>query len=220
MSAKPLLYSFRRCPYAMRARLALLASGQVCDHREVLLKDKPSAMLEASPKGTVPVLVLSDGQVIDESLDVAFWALKQSDPHSWLSPWSNGSEDADGLIEWNDGEFKHHLDRYKYASRYEDADAEVHYAEGAKFLSDLNKRLEANAYLDGDEFTFLDAAIAPFVRQFRIADPDRFDDGPWQWVTSWVKAFMERPDFKIIMHKYPVWVPGEPNETFPVEKAA
>ena len=116
----PILYSFRRCPYAMRARMAIHISGQKCELREVLLRDKPPSMLEYSSKGTVPVLVLQDKKVIDESLDVIDWALNLNDPDNWLR--SKENEETKKLIEINDGEFKHHLDRYKYSTRYEDED--------------------------------------------------------------------------------------------------
>ena len=134
------LYSFRRCPYAMRARMALLVSGTAYAHREVLLRDKPAAMLAASPKGTVPVLVLADGTVIDESIDIMRWALAQNDPEDWLA-----RADAE-LVALFDGAFKHHLDRYKYAGRY-DADPLAHRAAGLAMLAELDTRLADLEYL-------------------------------------------------------------------------
>ncbi len=129
--AEAVLYSFRRCPYAMRARMALLVSGATYEHREVVLRDKPAAMLEASPKGTVPVFVTEDGVVLEESLDIMRWALGNSDPERWL-------DDANAnLIEANDGPFKHHLDRYKYATRYDDVDPEEHRAAALAHLRQL-----------------------------------------------------------------------------------
>lgn len=136
MTDLPILYSFRRCPYAMRGRMAIAVSGTPVRLREILLRDKPEEMLEASPKGTVPVVVIGD-QVIDESLDVMRWALEQNDPEGWL-----GTEDKAGLIEECDGPFKHHLDRYKYSTRYEGADAEEHRSEGFRFLQKLEAQLE------------------------------------------------------------------------------
>lgn len=215
IATQPILYSFRRCPYAMRARLALLSSGIVCTHREILLRDKPSSMLEASPKGTVPVLVRGEGDVLDESLDVAFWALKTRDPENWLAPWSGDRAAADALIARNDGPFKHHLDRYKYASRYEDADAAEHRAEGLNVLEDLNVRLAEARYLGGAHFTFLDAAIAPFIRQFRIPDKDWFDQLDLPHLRKWLSDFMESDRFAIVMTKYRVWDGGDDSETFP-----
>lgn len=211
----PVLYSFRRCPYAMRARLAIQSSGTQVELREIHLKHKPEHMLEASPKGTVPVLILPDGCVIDESLDVARWALAQADPQGWLAPFEADREAADFLIARNDGPFKHHLDRYKYASRYEDVDASEHRAEGLNILKDLNARLVDTGYLMGPRFTFVDAAIAPFVRQFRIPDKDWFDNLPLPALIKWVHDFMESDRFASVMKKYPRWDGGE-GEPFPV----
>ncbi|MAI90248.1 glutathione S-transferase [Ponticaulis sp.] len=212
--SRPVLYSFRRCPYAMRARLALQASGLEVELREIHLKHKPAAMLEASPKGTVPVLVLPD-KVLEESLDVAFWALRAADPEGWLSPWQENRDAADALLARNDGPFKHHLDRYKYASRYEDVDASEHRAEGLKVLEDLNARLEKTGYLGGEYFTFLDAGIAPFVRQFRIPDKDWFDDLPLPSLLKWLHDFMESERFAGVMAKYKLWESGSEGVTFP-----
>ena len=210
--ALPVLYSFRRCPYAMRARLALHASGVDVEHREILLKDKPQAMLTASPKGTVPVLVLPDGRVLDESLDVAFWALGRNDPENWLAPFKSDLDASRSLIERNDGPFKHHLDRYKYASRYEEIDAREHRAAGLDILEDLNCRLAPSGFLDGQAFSFLDAAIAPFVRQFRIPEPSWFDALDLPALHQWLNAFLDSERFQAIMFKYNVW------KNDPVEK--
>ena len=199
----------------MRARLAILSSGLTCTHREILLRDKPEAMLEASPKGTVPVMVLPDGRVLEESLDVAFWALKESDPEGWLAPWSPDAESAKALLERNDGPFKHHLDRYKYASRYEGADAEEHRAAGALILADINDRLADSGYLGGGAFSFLDAAILPFVRQFRIPDKAWFDAQDWPMLHLWLNNFLESERFAVVMHKYPVWDGGKDSYAFP-----
>lgn len=198
MTQKPILYSFRRCPYAMRARMSIASSGTQTRLREILLKDKPEEMLVASPKGTVPVLV--DGEeIVDESLDVMNWALKQNDPEDWLS------RKDDALIGENDGAFKHHLDRYKYSTRYEDADAETHRAAGFEFLQKLEARLADSAYLHGDKRGFSDIAIFPFVRQFRIADKDWFDAASIPNVKRWLKTLMESDLFKSVMEKYPLW---------------
>ncbi len=198
MSESPILYSFRRCPYAMRARMALAVSGAPVRLREILLKDKPEEMLAASPKGTVPVLVEGD-RVIDESLDVMNWALAQNDPEDWLA------RKDDALIAENDGPFKHHLDRYKYSTRYEGADAEEHRAAGFEFLQKLEARLADGVYLHGSERGFSDIAVFPFVRQFRIADKDWFDAAPVPNVQRWLKNLMESGLFKSVMEKYPLW---------------
>ena len=209
MERFPILYTFRRCPYAMRARMAMTVSGVAFAWREVLLRDKPEAMVEASPKATVPVLVLPDGSVIDESIDVMLWALSESDPEGWLPDDPIARKDAYALIERNDGPFKRHLDRYKYATRYEDADPEADRAAGYAILEDLNTRLERTAYLSGDRLGLTDIAIFPFIRQFRIADPGWFDATPLARLKSWLMARMESELFSTIMVKQKPWVPGD-----------
>ena len=201
----PILYSFRRCPYAMRARLALLSSGPVCTHREILLRDKPEAMLGASPKGTVPVLVLEDGSVLEESLDVAFWALRQNDPEHWLAPWKADREDADALLARNDGPFKHHLDRYKYDTRY-DSDGAHHRSEAVAILTGLERRLEDGEYLCGNRRTLTDIAIFPFVRQFAGADRDWFDAQPLPQLQCWLARLLASDLFAAIMVKRDPWM--------------
>ncbi|MEM9233948.1 MAG: glutathione S-transferase [Pseudomonadota bacterium] len=195
----PILYSFRRCPYAMRARMALLLCGRKVRLRELILRDKPEEMLAASPKGTVPVLVLPDGKVIDESLAVMEWALAQN---SNLAP---PIEEMQELIAENDGPFKHHLDRYKYTNRYEDADETEHREAGAAFIAKLNSRLEQHGQLYDQRPSFADYAIFPFIRQFRIADIDWFDAQDWQPLHAWLKGHMESDLFKAIMVKFPLW---------------
>lgn len=196
----PVLYSFRRCPYAMRARIALMLTGQRVRLRELILRDKPEEMLEASPKGTVPVLILPDGTVIDESLAVMEWASSQS-PDELASL----TDEMRALIAGNDGSFKHHLDRYKYATRYEDADEEEHRVAGAQFLSGLNERLSAGGQLFGSEPGFADYAIFPFVRQFRIPDKEWFDAQDWPALHVWLGGHMESDLFASVMKKYPLW---------------
>ena len=166
----PILYSFRRCPYAMRARLALAASGLACELREVVLRDKPTDLLEASPKGTVPVLVLPNGDVIDQSLDIMRWALRQHDPEQWLRPERDTPSAMEALIAQCDDEFKADLDRYKYPDRYPGADPLAHRQAGAAFLASLETRLSATACLFGSQASLADMAIAPFVRQFAHTD--------------------------------------------------
>mgnify|MGYP003639695717 CR=1 FL=1 len=199
----PVLYSFRRCPYAMRARLALHASGLAVEHREVLLRDKPDAMLAASPKGTVPVLVLPDGQAIDESLDIMRHALTTGDPQNWLAPGAAMFE----LIARNDGPFKQALDRYKYPDRYPGERAEENRARGLEFLAALNARLEGQAQLFGEAMSLADAAIFPFVRQFAHTDRDWFADQPLPHLQAWLDAHLASPRFGEIMKKHPLWSP-------------
>ncbi len=206
-AALPVLYSFRRCPYAMRARLALLVSGQAVEHREVELKNKPSEMLRSSPKATVPVLVLNDGVVLEQSLDIMLWALDRQDPELWMPPDAARRTDAKALIAANDGEFKYHLDRYKYPHRYGLSDGVVHRELAREFLNGLQQRLTRTAFLNGAHFGLADAAIAPFVRQFAHTDKAWFAAQPWRQLAQWLSNFEASPRFVGVMEKHPVW-PG------------
>lgn len=199
----PILYSFRRCPYAMRARLALHASAQPYLLREVVLKDKPAEMLALSPKGTVPVLHLADNSVIDESLDVMLWALGAADPKAWLTGY-----DGD-LIQRCDTDFKPHLDRYKYATRYPGADPLEHRAAGETFLRDLDSRLAHTPYLMGETFSITDAATLPFVRQFALTDWTWFYTTPHTHVHAWLDRFLDSETFAAVMAKHPQWTADE-----------
>ena len=206
---QPLLYSFRRCPYAMRARMALAAAEIELRLREIVLRDKPAHMLALSPKGTVPVLQLEGGDVLDESREVMVWALAQRDPFGWLA------HKDDALIDLFDGDFKHHLDRYKYATRYEGADAMQHRIVCQEILTALAPRL-SEGWLAGTEAGFTDVALLPFVRQFRIADPDWFDtEMAVPNVQAWVMRFLDWPIFTRIMSKYPLWLDSAQEHAFP-----
>jgi glutathione S-transferase len=208
MTGAPVLYSFRRCPYAMRARLALLASGTVCEIREVKLSAKPEAMLTASPKGTVPVLVLASGQVVEESLDVMHWALRSADPDRWLA-----SEDT-ALIAINDGAFKHHLDRYKYPERHASDPAE-HRTAGLTILADLERRLAVSANLCGETMGITDVAVMPFVRQFAQTDRAWFDAQPLPAVRAWLERHLASALFARAMIRLAPWQPGDEPVLFP-----
>jgi len=197
----PILYSFRRCPYAIRARLALAVSETAVEHREVKLRDKPAQMLAASPKGTVPVLVLPDGRVIDESLDIMRWALGRNDPADWLA----GDDPA--LIAANDGPFKHHLDRYKYPERFA-ADDVDHRAAGLAILEGLEARLTERAYLGGERFGLADAALLPFVRQFAAVDRAWFAAQDLAQVQAWLGAFVASALFETVMAVRQPWRAG------------
>jgi glutathione S-transferase len=198
----PVLYSYRRCPYAMRARMALHYSGIEVVIREIALRQKPAAMLSASPKGTVPVLVLSDGAVIDESLDIMRWALAQRDPQAWLK----NVTDSETLIAENDGSFKQALDRYKYAERFPEHPQQTYRVQGELFLSQLETHLQQHAYLLDAEPRLADIAIFPFVRQFAAVDPAWWEDAPYPALRSWLAHWAESALFDSIMQKYPVWV--------------
>lgn len=195
MSDVPILYSFRRCPYAMRARMALMVSGTTYIHREVVLRRKPATMLAASPKGTVPVLVLIDGTVIDESIDIMHWALEQHDPENWRA---RVEAELLGLF---DSAFKHHLDRYKYAARY-DADPLANRAAGLAILAELDTRLADRNYLGGAQPGFNDIAIFPFVRQFAGVDAAWFAACAPQRVREWLAILVASDLYERAM----VWI--------------
>ena len=197
-----ILYSFRRCPYAMRARMALIISGQQVELREVVLRDKPASMLALSPKGTVPVLALPGSDVIDESLDIMRWALCLHDPEGWLE----GDDGA--LIAANDGPFKQHLDRYKYATRH-GSDPLEHRAAGMAWLDALEARLESSAFLCGARRMLADIAIFPFVRQFAAADQAWFDAQPVPRVQGWLRALIGSALFDRAMVRRAAWQPGD-----------
>ncbi len=200
----PILYTFRRCPYAMRARLAIDASAVSVELREILLRDKPTAMLEASPKGTVPVLVVND-QVIDESFDIMLWALAQNDPEGWLR------HRNDALIGECDGTFKVALDAYKYGQ----GDVSEPRETAAEFLRKLDVILSEQSWLGGDSCALTDMAIVTFVRQYAHVDQDWFYAQPWPHLIRWLDDFKASDRFARIMQKYPRWLPGQPAITFP-----
>ena len=200
--ALPVLYSFRRCPYAMRARMALLASGTVCELREVKLSDKPAAMVEASPKATVPVLVLAGGEVVEESLGIMDWALGRSDPEGWLS-----RRDA-SLVATCDEPFKHALDRYKYPNRY-GSDSAEHRSAGLSFLETLETRLANHAQLHGEVRGYTDIAIMPFVRQFAATDRDWFAAQDLPALTRWLEDHLASDLFAACMVRHPPWTGQE-----------
>jgi glutathione S-transferase len=212
----PILFSFRRCPYAMRARLALDASGQECELREIALREKPPQMLQASPKGTVPVLVVAEGEVIDESLDIMLWALERNDPEHWLRPDADSLPGMLALIARFDSHFKQHLDRYKYPGRYEGADFLASRTEACLDLGLLENRLARTVHLAGDGASLADMAIAPFVRQFANVDAVWFSGQSWTAVQRWLTRIVASERFERIMRPVPVWVPGTRGESFPV----
>ncbi len=202
MSDLPIIYSFRRCPYAMRARLALWASGTLCELREVKLAAKPPQLLEASPKGTVPVLVEQDGTVIEESLDIMRWALRGNDPEGWLE------RDAPALTKANDGPFKLHLDRYKYPNRHNSDPAE-HRTAGVHILQELEERLADQPQLCGAKRGIADMAILPFVRQFAATDRTWFNAQPLPELKRWLEGHLQSDLFAAVMTKHPPWQPND-----------
>ncbi len=206
---RPVLYSFRRCPYAMRARLALVSAGIDTELREILLRDKAPEFLEASPKGTVPVIVTRDA-VIEESLDIMDWALAQNDPEGWLDAPTEGR----ALIAECDGPFKAALDRYKYHSRH-DADPVKEREKASTFLRRLDAQLTGQDYLYGPKPTLPDMATVTFVRQFANTDRTWFDAQNWTDLKRWLTAFIDSARFAAIMAKYPKWQAGDPVTLFP-----
>lgn len=210
MSILPILYSFRRCPYAMRARMALAISGQTVRLREVVLRDKPPEMIEASSKATVPVLVLEDGTVVDESLAIMHWALKKNDPENWL----RHSKESNALIDKADGEFKRHLDRYKYPTRYDNVDPLDHRAAGLEILRSWDQRLSAHGQLTGDSTVLADIAIFPFVRQFANNDRNWFDAQTIPALQKWLSGHLESELFQSVMPKFPQWKNGDEEPIF------
>ena len=190
----PILYSFRRCPYAMRARMSIVRSGFQVEHREVVLRDRPTQMMEISPKGTVPVLLLSDGTVIEESLEIMEHVL------SWTL-----TNDERELVRRNDEEFKFHLDRYKYPNRYKDIDVLEERDAACKFIESLERDIPNGNLSD---------AIFPFVRQFANNDREWFDEQNWPNVHKWLAINLESKEFSLCMTKHNQWVPMRSNVFF------
>jgi len=212
-SLLPRLYSFRRCPYAMRARLALLFSELPVELREIVLKNKPSQMLAISPKGTVPVLQLPEGRVIEESRDIMVWALEHNDRQGLLD--AKLIKQANDLLDKNDHEFKHWLDHYKYADRYPEMSQAEYQERGEVFLQSLEALLSKNAYLLGDSISIADIGIMPFVRQFAHVDRDVFYGLPYPKLQSWLQDWLEHPLFKQAMTKFDPWQEGDEVIIFP-----
>lgn len=207
------LYSFRRCPYAMRARLGLLFAELSVELREIMLKNKPTQMLAISPKGTVPVLQLIDGTVIEESREIMMWALEQNDPQGLLD--TAALSQAEALIAQNDNEFKYWLDRYKYADRHTEMTQTEYRQRGEVFLQVLEARLTKSRYLLGDSVTVADIGIMPFVRQFAHVDRDTFYDLPYPKLQQWLQDWLAHPLFLQAMVKFQPWQEEDEVVIFP-----
>mgnify|MGYP001162159826 CR=1 FL=1 len=203
MSELPILYSFRRCPYAIRARMALIYSGINVELREITLKDKPAEMLNFSSKGTVPVLVCSDGTVLDESYQIMRWALDIADPDDWYS--FTFYEEIDTLIYVNDSNFKPSLDRYKYSDRYPEYPIKYYRTEGEVFLAFLENKLKTSSYLLNESISLADVAIFPFIRQFASVEPDWFKYSPYKNLQRWLDNFLGAKIFLEAMKKKSIW---------------
>jgi glutathione S-transferase len=198
----PILYSYRRCPYAMRARMALKYAGIDLEHREIELRNKPKSMLLLSPKGTVPVLCV-DGLVLEQSLDIMRWALMKSDPEGWAQVDEKTSQ---FWVNQNDGPFKVLLDQYKYLNRHPDLTVgDVLEAALDQMLVPMEEVLASSQYILGDRMTYVDIAIFPFVRQFSMVDPQRFTTLPLNSTQKWLERHLQSDLFQSVMHKYPSW---------------
>ena len=198
MAALALLYSYRRCPYAMRARMALSYAGIAYQLHDISLKDKPAGLLAVSPKGTVPVLVLPDGRVLEQSLDIMHWALQQHDPSRWLDIDRDNSQ---ALISENDGAFKQALDKYKYASRFPEQSAASYRRQAEVFLCKLEQALQERPFLSGAHLSLTDVAIFPFIRQFAAVDADWFAQATYPKLQAWLQARLESSLFLGVMSK-------------------
>ena len=215
------LYSFRRCPYAMRARFGIVFAGLKVELREIVLRNKPAQMLAISPKGTVPVLQLSESdsskrRVIEESREILEWALEQNDPQGLLN---TDLVSANSLIEQNDNEFKHWLDRYKYADRYPEFTPLEYRQQGEVFLQVLEKLLAEHSYLLGDNISIADIGIMPFVRQFAHVDREVFYSLPYPHLQQWLRDWLEHPVFQQLMIKFQPWQEGDEPVVFPKDSS-
>ena len=199
----------------MRARLAIAYSQQNIEWREVLLKAKPDALINISPKATVPVLQLESGQVIDESFDIMLWALDKSDPHQWLGHDLNTRNEIHTLIQENDFHFKPNLDRYKYSVRFPEKTPEEHRKAGEEFLAALEHRLTLSSYLVGEKITLADAAIFPFIRQFVGVDSKWFEGAPYPRLREWLQSWLTSTLFQSVMIKHTPWKSGDAPIEFP-----
>lgn len=213
---QPILYSFRRCPYAMRARLAIAISDVQVELREVVLRDKPQSLLALSAKATVPVLLTVENEVIDESLDIMRWALAQHDPDHWYNQLDNHQlELTIQLIDQNDGKFKYYLDRYKYADRYPEHNQLYYRQQAEKILQLLEHQLQLNGCLIRSTLSLADMALLPFIRQFAFVDKPWFDQSPYPHLKQWLLTFLRSQLFMQIMTKYPKWQEIDLAQFFP-----
>lgn len=205
--ALPVLYSLRNCPYAMRARMAIYASGQQVHLRDIVLSDKPAEMLQASPKGTVPVLVTADNQVIDESLAVMLWAFTQSDPQNYLGGDSPSAlADMLLLISLFDSEFKGHLEKYRCSKRYHEPSLTEDRMQCERYLVDLESRLCRHQYLMSDKPSLVDLALVPFIRQFGRVERQWYLRAPYPKLRQWLNSYLQSRMFSKVMTQYPMWL--------------
>ena len=205
----PILYTFRRCPYAMRARFAIRSSKIIVEIREIKLQEKPLEFLKLSPKGTVPVLITNSGEVLEESMDIIYWALNKNDPHKWLAKGKLENQEIIKLLDDLENKFKPNLDKYKYPSRFSGVDQFFHRDKNLCFLKKLNRYLENNKSLNCEHLSLLDYTIFPFVRQFRNVDQDWFDKLNFIFLNKWINQIIDSKDFSSIMKKFKKWEPND-----------
>ncbi len=208
MSNHPVLWSYRRCPYAMRARMAIYLSGKQVEQREIVFWEKPQPMLEASPKGTVPVLVLPSGEVIDESRDIINWAFADMDIALFSALTDQTlSQKVNKWIDRNDNDFKPWLDKYKYSDRFPEQPPEFYRQQGETFLIEIEKALAANSFLLANAMSLADIAVFPFIRQFVNVDKNWFEEAHYPKLKQWLAYMLESDAFKMVMKNRPVWEP-------------
>jgi len=195
--------------------MALAYSKQIVVLREIVLRDKPASMLQHSPKGTVPILVLNDGTVLEESLDIMLWALSQNDPDNWLPTTEAEQDKVKHYINYCDNEFKTHLDHYKYADRYPEHSAEYYRQQGESFLKELDHQLTTKPYLCGQQVSLADIAIFPFIRQFAYVDKTWFEQSNYHQLKTWLERQLTSKLFLMIMKKYTAWKTEDQATLFP-----
>ena len=195
--------------------MALAVCGLQFELREVELKNKPEEMLKISPKATVPVLQLENGDVLEESLDIMYWALQINDPHNWLA--DINPDLTNKLIRTNDNDFKQHLDRYKYADRFPEYSVDHYRQQASQFPMELDQLLSQNGYLVSDKPTLVDIALFPFIRQFAFVDKSWFDAMSWNYLKQWLESFLSSALFQLVMQKHSPWKSGGARVIFPDE---
>tara|TARA_B100000795_G_scaffold16511_1_gene11050 strand:- start:185 stop:850 length:666 start_codon:yes stop_codon:yes gene_type:complete len=205
----PILYSFRRCPYAMRARLAIKASGLIVEIREVELKNKPKEFLNISPKATVPIVCISSKQIIEESLDIMEWALKINDPLKLLKNEKLNRIEIHSILNKLENEFKQNLDRYKYSSRFDLPNPKLYRDKNLQTLNEFNNLLQNNKGICSSNLSLLDYAVFPFIRQFRNVNSVWFDSLELKFLQTWLYELIDSDEFSSIMKKYEIWKPNQ-----------
>ena len=205
----PILYSFRRCPYAMRARLAIKASGLIVEIREVELKNKPKEFLNITPKATVPIVCISSKQIIEESLDIMEWALKINDPLKLLKNEKLNKIEIRSILNKLENEFKQNLDRYKYSSRFDLPNPKLYRDKNLQTLNEFNNLLQNNKGICSSHLSLLDYAVFPFIRQFRNVNSVWFDSLELKFLQTWLYELIDSDEFSSIMKKYEIWKPNQ-----------